>query len=262
MILKRRVALGGVELDSLDNRILISGIDEAAGKDEITATDAAGRDGQRVIRRKRKSLDVTVKFTLKIRNDDMEAREELLEKINGWAANGGWMTIGSRPNRRLMVVLAQAPGSGDMFAWANEFTMVFRAYSVPYWADREAAIISSAVESSGTMTLDAPGNTESVADVTVENKSGKEIKNLKVKVGSKEFTFESLGLGGSDKLIIDHVQKTDKFYLRARIGSTSVLAKRTAGSADDFTVKPGENVITFTADRAVRVTVSVRGRYL
>ena len=39
MILKRRVALNGVQLDSLDNRILISGFDEAAGRDTIGAVN-------------------------------------------------------------------------------------------------------------------------------------------------------------------------------------------------------------------------------
>ena len=262
MILKRRVALGGVQLDSLDDRIIITSIDPAAGKDEINAVDMAGRDGQRPVRQKRKTLDVTVKFALKIRNDDMEAREELLEVVNGWSVNGGWLTIGSRPNRRLMVMLAQAPGSGDMFSWSNEFTLVFRAFSVPYWEDTDATSVSSATANSGTITLDVPGNAGTVADVTVENKSGKEIKNLKVKVGDSEFTFETLGLGGTSKLVINHVQTKDKFFLQAKIGSTSVLKYRQAGSADDFNVSPGNNTITFTADRAVKVTVSTRGRYV
>ena len=137
MILKRRVALEGVQLDELDERIVISGIDEAAGKDSITAVGSSAGVGQRITGRRRDTLDVPVKFLMKIKNGDMEARELLLEKINGWAAAGGWLTVGHRPDRRLNVVLAQAPGAGDMFNWTNEYTMVFRAYSVPYWEDRK-----------------------------------------------------------------------------------------------------------------------------
>ena len=47
MILARRVALNGVQLDSLDNRILISAIDEAAGRDNISAVSLGAGDGQR-----------------------------------------------------------------------------------------------------------------------------------------------------------------------------------------------------------------------
>ena len=260
MILKRRVALGGVELDSLDNRILISGIDEAAGKESITAVGFAGGSGQRITGRKRDTLDVTVKFTMNIRNTDMAEREALLQKVIGWAAPGGWLKIGSRPGQRLMVTLAQAPGSGDMYSWANEFTIVFRAYSVPYWAESSAVSVKSGTATEGTLTIDVPGNTETVADAIIENKSGKTINRLKIKVGDSEISFTDLNLGGSDSLTIDHAIRQDIAFFRARTSAGSVLAKRTG--ADDLKASPGQNTITFSAERAVAVTVNVRGRYL
>ena len=262
MILKRRVALGGVQLDELDNRILITGIDEAAGKDNITAVGSAAGNGQRITGRRRDTLDITIKFALNIRSDDMAGREELLEKIIGWASGGGWLTIGSRPNRRLMVTLSQAPGSGDMFSWANDFTMVFRAYSVPFWMDREASVFTGSTVKSGSFDIEVPGNTETVADVTVENKSGKTISNVTVKVGGSQMIFASLALGGTATLTVDHVHTNEKFYLRARAGGSSMMKYRTPESADDFKVSPGKNTVTFSAERAVKVTVSVRGRYL
>ena len=48
MLLKRRVALDGVQLDELDERIIISGIDEAAGKDTISAVGSSAGMGQRI----------------------------------------------------------------------------------------------------------------------------------------------------------------------------------------------------------------------
>ena len=71
MILKRRVALNGAQLDSLDERIIISGIDEAAGKENITAVASANANGQRFLQKRRDTLDVTVKFVLNIKNSDM-----------------------------------------------------------------------------------------------------------------------------------------------------------------------------------------------
>ena len=260
MIMKRRVALNGVELDSLDERIVISGIDEAAGKDSITAVGSAAGCGQRITGQKRDTLDVTVKFMMAIRSDDMAAREELLEAVNGWAAEGGWLTVDHRPGRRLMVVLAPAPGSGDMFSWANEFTVVFRAYSVPYWTDSEATTAVSKNASSGSVSIEVPGNTKTVADIKIENMSGQAINNITVNVDGNEMVFKNLGMGGTAKMTLDHVQQAGLFYFRARIGSTSVMAKRTG--ANDFYARPGSRTVTFSADRAVRVTASVRGRYL
>ena len=260
MILKRRVSLGGVQLDSLDNRILISGIDEAAGRDSITGIGSGG-NGQRITKKKRESLDITVKFTLKIRSDEMAEREALLQKIIGWAAPGGWLRLESRPGQRLMVTLAQAPGSGDMFNWANEFTMVFRAYSVPFWMESTAVSAKSGTAAEGSMTIDVPGNAESVADATIENRSGKTINRITLKVGNSEIKFTDLNLGGTDTLYIEHTIRQDIAFFRARTGNGgSVMAKRSG--ADDLKVNPGVNAITFSADRAVAVTVNVRGRYL
>ena len=260
MVLKRRVALEGVQLDELDERIVISGIDEAAGKDNITAVGNSAGCGQRITGQRRDTLDVTVKFLLRIKNSDMAGREELLEKINGWAAEGGWLTLGHRPERRLQVVLAQAPGAGDMFNWTNEYTMVFRAYSVPYWQDSKATTAVSKTTDNGSVNIDVPGNVMTVADIQVENMSGKAISNVTVNVDGSKMEFKGLSMGGTDSLVIDHVQKDGLFYFRARIGSTSVMGKRTG--ANDFYVKPGTHKITFKADRAVKLTASVRGRYL
>lgn len=259
MILKRRVALNGEQLDELDNRILITGIDEAAGKDNISAVSTGAGNGQRVTLKRRDTLDVTVKFTMNIRSDNMAAREELLEKIIGWANRTAWMEIGHRPGRRLMVIPAQLPGSGDMFNWVNEFTMVFRAYTVPFWEDTEAASVSSGTSASGSMVLDVPGNAETVAEFRVENKSGAAINDLRLTAGGKTMTFSNLNMGGTATLVIDHVRTGSINYFRAMIGSTSVMAKRSG--ANDFTVSPGQNTVTWTASRAVKVTASVRGRY-
>ena len=189
MILKRRVSLNGVQLDSLDERILISGLDEGAGKESITAVSNAAGAGQRVTAMRRDTLDVTVRFTMAIKNDDMAGRSELLEKVNAWAANGGWLRLGHKPNRRLQVVLAQAPGAGDMFAWTNEYTLTFRAYSVPYWEDETATTVTSATMTSvSSWNLLVPGSAETVADVTVENRSGRTINSVTVTVGGKKMT--------------------------------------------------------------------------
>ena len=110
------------------------------------------------------------------------------------------------------------------------------------------------------MTITVPGSAKTEAKVTVTNKSGMTISNVSVTVAGQTMSFEGISLGGNQSLVVDHVQTGRLYYLRARIGNTSVLAKRTG--ANDFTVNPGNNSISFSATRAVQVTVGVRGRYL
>ena len=264
MILKRRVALGGVQLDELDSRIIISGLDEAAGRDTITAVANAEGFGQRITGQRRDTLDVTVKFQMAIKNGDMKARSELLDKINAWASAGGWLRVGHRRNKRLMVVLVQAPGGGDMFNWTNEYTMVFRAYSLPYWSDTAYTTVQSKSKKSTTTSIDVPGNTETVADITVENMSGAKIDRISITVGDSKMDFTGLAMTGTESLIIDHIHRADIYYIRARMkdgdNTRTVLQNRTG--ANDFYVQPGTQQVVVDADRAVKTTVSIKGRYL
>jgi hypothetical protein len=260
MILAHRVALNGVQLDELDERINIKSVAPGAGKDSISAEAPGTQDGNRITGRRRDTLDIVVKFSMVIGPDELRERVNLLEKINAWAAGGGWLTVNYKENRQVLVVCAQAPGEGDAFEWTTVYQITFRAYSVPFWTDVAETAVKSKVAGSGSMTISVPGSAETVADVTVENKSGMTINNLSLTIAGKTMTFSGLNLGGSQKLIIDHLQTADLYVFRARIGSTSVLGKRTG--ADEFRVKPGDRGISFSADRAVQVTVGVRGRYV
>jgi hypothetical protein len=260
MILRRRVALGGVQLDELDERIVISGIEEGTGAVSVSSVETVNADGKRVTRKKRDSLDVAVKFLMNIRKDEMAERALLLEKINGWAANGGNLTVGHRPDRRLVVFLNRAPGGGEMYNWTDEFELGFQAMSVPYWEDAVATSVSSGVTTGGTLWLDVPGNTKTVVDVDIQNMSGTNNRNVWVNVAGQEIRISGTPIAAGRTIRIAHPNDGMETYLKITDGVRSLLAFRTG--ADDLVVSPGSNWITFGADRAVKVTVSVRGRYL
>lgn len=262
MILSKRVSLGNSQLDELDERIVITGIDEAAGRDTISAAASAAGDGQRITNMRRDTLDVGVRFRLLIQKDDMAAREALLEKVNKWASNGGWLRVNYKPNRRILVTLAQAPGAGDMWQWTNEFTMTFRAFSVPYWEDDTATRVTSGVALSGGFYIQVPGNTKTVMSVDAENCSSMTIESVSITMGGRTISFRGLRLRGPETLTIDYNQTQKLFVPRMRIGSTSVMAARTPESADEFVVTPGNLYISWSAQRAVQVTAICRGRYL
>lgn len=263
MILAHRVSLDGVQLDEVDERIVIRGIEEGSGKDTIS-TQARAVDGVRVSGKRRDSLDITVKFAVLLRKYQMAERAEVLEKVNAWAMNGGILRVGHRENRRIRVILAQAVGAGDAWTYESDYTITFRACGVPYWEEDTAESITSGTSAEGTVSLNVRGSAKTVCDVTLQNMSGANIASATVKAGSSQIVLESIGMAAGESLVIDH---DSEGLIRIRIRGTdgkyrSILGKRTPGSADDLFVMPGTQSVYFKAQRAVRMTANVRGRFL
>lgn len=264
MELRHRVALNDVQLDELDERILVLGVNDAAGRETMNAVSRFGGFGQRVTVRHRDTLDVNVRFGLRIKADDMVARSELFEKISAWAMGGGWLTLNYKPNRRLYVTCAQLPGAGDLADWASEFSVVFRAYGVPYWQQVTPAQMKVNSTKSVTRMLEVPGTAPTVFDATFFNLSGMTIANFVITAGGKKITLENLGLAANETLAIEH---TAEGLLRIGIYSAtnvwrSVLGCRTASSHDDLVVNPGAVQWSVSAQRAGRLVVSCCGRYV
>lgn len=259
MQLAHRVALNGVQLDSIDSRIIIKSVEEGAGKESISAVSRASGSGQRITGRRRDTLDIVVKFSLNIDEADMQERSEALEAVNRWASAGGLLTLNYKPGRQIRVILAQAPGAGDPWEWTNVYSLTFRAYGVPYWEDAAGASVRQQGVSSGSLTLGVNGSAETVMDVSFKNTSGSTVNTFSVTAGGKTIALTGLGLANNATLTIDH---DENGLIRMKIGSTSVLDKRTAESADDLTVKPGAVSVSFTAGGAGTIQVTCKGRYL
>lgn len=266
MRLTRRVALDFRELDELDPRILIQGVEPGAGKDTIGTVSLWGGTGSRVTGRHRDSLDVTVKFSLDIKKDRYWERAEVFDRIMTWASAGGWLTLSQKPGRRLRVVAAQLPSEGDPLEWTNRYSITFRAYGVPYWQDVQVTRTGSSGSASASLTLDVGGNTETAAEAAITNTSGATVNTLTLTAGGSAMTFAGLGLADGETLHIDHEDDGLRCVLRIRIedaGGTfrTALDKRTPESSDDLTVTPGENAVTLSAGGAVTLRVWCRGRY-
>ena len=262
MIHAHRVSLDDVQLDEIDGRIVILGITEDTGKDTINAV-ARAADGNRVTGERRDSLDVAVNFGILERKRGMAEREKVLEKVNGWAAGGGWLRINYKEDRRLRVRLVQAPGAGEPWDWANPYTLVFRAYGIPFWQKETPASLTTGATSNGSVQLPVEGSARTVCNVTLENASGALIQNATISAAGQTMTFQGLGLGGNESLVIDH-DAEGLLRIRIRNGNNyrSAMATRTPASADDLVVKPGTVAVSFTAQRACRMTASCRARFL
>ena len=258
MQLLHRVALNGVQLDEVDDRIIIKGIEEAAGKENISAVSPAYGCGQRVTARHRDTLDVVVKFALNLRTREMTERSTVFELVNAWAANGGVLTVNYKPNRRIRVICAQCPGAGDQYERTTVYSITFRAYAVPYWEEETPVTAATGTASAASCSLNVAGSAETVADITIYNRSGMGINNVTVTADGKSMVFSGLGMGGNDALTISH---TADGLLQIRCGGRSAMANRSQGSANDFRMLPGARSFSFSADRACQMSVSVRGRF-
>jgi hypothetical protein len=268
MILSRRVALNGAELDEIHEAIVIRAVDVQAGKDNISAVSGAAGNGQRVTARRRDTLDVIVKFALDIRRDDLQARSEALEAVNAWAAaalDGAWLTVSWKPGRRLRVRLAQAPGEGDLWKWTEDFQITLRAYEVPFWEDEdETADTGLPGLTASQKIVQIPGSAPPAVAAELKNTSGMTLNTAAVSIGENTMRFDDLQLQADETLVIDH---TDSGLLRIRIRSgsglfRSVMANRLPESADDFQPGPGAVRAGFSAQRACQLTVRWRCRYL
>ena len=257
MILSRRVALGGIQLDEIHERVVIRSIDPGVPYEETDAVNRMGGVGQRVTGQHWETLEVNVTYAIDVPKRQMTLRREIFDAVNNWALRKGWLTTNEMPNRRFYVDKVVVPGSGDLWNWTSEFTITFRAYNIPFWQDDTPGQASSGTVNSGRVWVPVGGNVKSVMDVTFQNKSGAVINNFQVSAGGNTIRLTSLGLGGSSALRISH--GTDGL-LRITAGGSSVYSKYRG--SDDLYVNPGNVAVDFSADRAGVLTAQCYGRWV
>lgn len=270
MVLKHRVALDGVQLDSIDDRIMISRVETGDGKENISTVSLWGEgSGSRVTSMHRDSLDITVKFRIRVKKKNMSDRETVLEKVNIWAAAGGVLTTNNKPGRNITVFRAQPAGAGDPWDWTKEYSIIFRACGVPYWQEDTATSVTKALTGGGgteSATITVSGSETAAMDVSFKNTSGASCSGFSINNGESSISLSSMALADGETLVIDHPDNGKHSYLRIRIKSTagvwrSALAKMSTGSSNDLLASPGTKTLTVLVSKAGDLTVSVRGRF-
>ena len=256
MILSRRAALGGSQLDQVDSSVVIRGMDPGTTKKTVNTVSQMGGYGQRETGSHWETVEASVTYAIDIPKTNLADRREVFDSVNGWALNKGWLTMNWMDGKRLWVDDVTIPTSGDLFGWTEEYTIGFTARSVPFWQDAEATTATGDH-------ITVPGMVETVCNMDLVNGSGSTINSLTIQIGGSVFYFTSLGLANGETLKIGHTEK-GKLFIRIYEDATtyrSVLNKRTGASSDDLAVKPGIRLITVSAEN-VTWTVSCCGRYL
>lgn len=259
-----RVALDGVQLDEIDDRIMIHRVETGDGRPSISTVGFPG-DGSRVTNISRASLDIVVKFYIRLKKRRMEEREELLEKINAWACAGGKLTVNTKSERFIQVFMAQGAVAGDPWEWTKEYQIVFRACGVPYWQQLNPNTVMRQNVTTGSIVIGVGGSAQTALDVIFKNTSQSAISTFSISTGESALSFTGLALAAGETLVIDHKDNGKKNVLRIGILNTagvrrSVMDKR-AGD-DDLYVLPGTHTVAITAGGAGQITVSSCGRFI
>lgn len=259
MQLAHRAALNGVQLDEVDPRIIIQGIEGGAGKEVVSAIATGSGDGMRVTERHREYVECGITFSILARRNQLAERTAVLEAACAWAARGGWLTVNYKPDRRLYVDEVVMPGEGDVWNRDNMYTITMRARAIPFWQNENAVSGVTGSGGSGSGSLIVPGSARTVADAVLRNVSGATINSASITIGGQGMSFSGLDMGNGESLVVDHLISSGKNIIRIRVGGRSAMACRSG--ADDFLIMPGNVGFSFSAQRACQLTVSVRGRF-
>ena len=255
MRLSRRVALGGVQLDSLDRRIVVRGVVAGTPAQTVEETDRMGGCGRRITREHWDTLETQVVFGMLIPKTDLQGRRELYEKVAAWALKKGWLTVGHMEDRRMYVDQVILPPAADLWNWTEDFTIVFRSVNVPFWRGATAKTATVGSITSGSTTISVDSMLKCPLNVTFQNISGAVCTNFSISAGGNGLSFPGINLSGSGSLVISH---TNAGLLTVTADGQNAYGKLTG--SDDLIVPPGDVKVTVNATRAGKLTITHYGR--
>ena len=242
-----------------DERIYIVNIKETA-KEENTTAEKSRYDGTWPILRYRSSLEVTL--SLQIKEDQPEARMQILRKVIAWCEDGV-LRISTRPNMLLIGAFTKMP-AGKMRAWTGKLDIVFTAYGLPYWQEDEVKPLQMQ-GINGSTNLLLSGNTEyAYLSVGITNVSTSTVTSILINTFHNNVQLSwmhlfSLSLPPGETIVIDYDMRHRIIIQQSGEDIRNHLSPQ---ASDDLIIKPGVNSIQFDTDASCRFTLIGRGLYL
>lgn len=254
------IALNGVELHSISNAIVIQGISEQSPNWNIATGAKAEAIGQFVNRFEKRYREVSVRFALAIKRD-MPLRVAIIQQVNAWAAKGGVLSVDYRDGQRLRVICAALP-TINTDKWAEDYTITFRAYRVPFWESVEKTQVTISAATSGTTTMNLRETAGGKLCAIATNGSGSALTSLGVFANGKRIALTDMSVASGSSVVIDY-DENDIQRIRKVTGSssTSILEYRTTDSDDYVPLEFGSNTIIVSSGVAVSWTLYTYGRW-
>lgn len=242
--MKTRVeaTLGGIKFSDLHQKLILQTVEEASPNWNVTATSTASQYGQRIASSEKRYRDITIRFAVnEIR--DLTEREDILQAVRDWSANGGWLELNYKPDKRIFVNVLTMPAQTGITRWAENYAVTFRAWWMPEWESSEAASVS-ARGTTGTARLNVTASGGGLMRIEAVNNTGTTCNVVTVAAGGQQMTFAGLGLSGGQTFVLDY-DESNGYLQRIMAGSASVISARSTDSADDFRLPSGETAISF-----------------
>ena len=267
MRLSRRCRIGAAYLDEIDPSIVIRGMDPGMPAEDLTTAPYMGGWGSRMTGQHWNQIEASVTFAIDIPKRNLARRREVFDRVIAWAKPKTFLRFNSRPDQRLYVDKVIYPGAGDLWDWTAEYTIGFRAYGVPFWESEEPAewskqTVATSDGAACVIQAEVEGTAPGALDVSFRNISGKQINNVKVRVGSATpLTMNGVNLAANETLVMSHT-RAGLLKITAENGTASrnVYGQLTGG--DDLYVNPGAVNVRVDASRAGVLTVSSYARWL
>lgn len=255
MISRYEVSLNDIKMAELDDRILILDVSQNEPKVQTETVPIAGREGLLVTRRYRESVSVTVTFELHVYS--ISERQEVCQKVNQWAKNGGSLKTNDRIGQYLDCVCDKQLSITSVKQWTAPLSITFTAYRIPYWQNESATLVNLSGRSiTGSMDVNGDGGNAFVSCTIAPQGT-----LTSVRVACANSFIELSGINVASGSVVEIGYSNGVF--RIMNGNTSLMNKRTASSSDDLTVPSGEvSNISVIANVPVLATFTARGLWL
>ena len=237
--------------------ILISQVREPPAEMDITYGARPGRSGQDILACRRRMLRISIDAQIK-ELYNLALRTSVQQAISGWA-RGSILELSSHPGQQLHVKCRSYPALGEVRDYTSELTIDLEADEIPFWEEK-IPTAGSGSGASGSVQLYIPGTADEIPVDAVFTPSGT-LTSLTITAAcagiSKTITLSGISTSAAVNLTHNAGSR-----LEITSGSTSLLPKRTAASADDLLIPAGAATITWTANISGSMQLTARGRWL
>lgn len=245
--------MDGVALSSIDDNLLILDIRHNPADIQFKTGMLANRNGSTILSENQTGASVTILFELHLYG--IAERQAACQEVQRWA-KGKVLETNDREGQKLLVRCTDFPRIESALNWTDPIEMTFTAFEHPYWEEKTAETLSFTAGTSGSDTIEVPGNVDG-AFVEAEITAQAAVSEISLTVGETSITLAGLAMENGQILRITY---DDRNIQSIKVGNTSIMNKRTG--ADDLLTVCGENTVSYSASASVQVTVSVRGLWL
>lgn len=247
------IALGGVDLAGLDEKIYVEDIRE----EPETAMETAPRIGGGLFLTylRRNSLKIVVKFMIKTRRRD--ERIDIIQKVFAWATEG-YLTVSYRPGKRIYTRCTELP-KVETWDWTQRLEVAFTAFGDAYWEDENPVSVSVSAAISSEANLFVPGNVDTYLEADITNESSSTMTILIIGGPNDQMMFTGIDVPAGHVITMTY---DSSHILIIKTGSTSLLPYRAAYSSDDIILTANStNQINLLANAECSAVFTARGMY-